>query len=546
MSSMKKLVHSCHCMGSRFCSWVRPRAARLLRLCRDSISWLSRFLLFHVHPFWIQLGYYLAVSLVGYLVLKATAQDSSELRHRDLDLFFTSVSATTASSMSTVEMEELSRAQLLVMIVLMLLSGEVFTSLLELQLLRLKLLKQSRIDEQAERPSGFINCIELGIPSSAQRVDSNQPNEAKAASVRNHHISNKLKYDATTSLSQIVLGYILVFHVLGTGLIALYVNLDRDAKQVLERKGLRADLFSVFTMVSTFASCGFVPINEGMAAFRSSPGLLLILIPQLLAGNTLYAPCLHIAVRALEKAAARRKEFVDALRNGREVGFFHLMGSVRCRYICLTALGFVTIQLVLFCGLEWRSEIMSGLSPYQKLVCSLFQVVNSRYAGESVFDISMVSPAVLVLFLMMMYLPPYTSFAPEKYHQEVALGRPTGNAVHHQSRTLEGYFTLSQISYLVICVIGVCITERRPMADDPLNFSTLNVAIEVISAYGNVGFSAGYSCERRLKAEGYCKDASYGFVGRWSKTGKLIIVVIMFFGKLSKFSKRGGKAWDLS
>ncbi|XP_039166182.1 probable cation transporter HKT7 isoform X2 [Eucalyptus grandis] len=403
MSSMKKLIHSCHYAGSQFCNWVRPRAARLLRLCRDSISWLSRFLLFHVHPFWIQLGYYLAVSLAGYLVLKATARDGSELRHRDLDLFFTSVSATTASSMSTVEMEELSRAQLLVMIVLMLLSGEVFTSLLELQLLRLKLLKQSRLDEQADRRSGFVDCIELGIPSSAQKVDSNQHNEAKAVSVRNPNMSNKLKYDAATCLSQVVLGYILVFHVLGSGLITLYVYLDRDAKQVLERKGLRGDLFSLFTMVSTFASCGFVPLNEGMVAFRKSPGLLLILIPQVLAGNTLYAPCLHAALWALEKASAKRKELGDALRNGRDVGYFHLLGSVRCRYICLTALLFVTVQLVLFCGLEWRSGIMSGLTPYQKLVCSLFQVVNSRYAGESAFDLSMVSPAVLVLFLVMMW-----------------------------------------------------------------------------------------------------------------------------------------------
>ncbi|KAI3439260.1 uncharacterized protein J3R85_004987 [Psidium guajava] len=546
MSNMKKLIRFCRHMGSRLCDCVRSKAAHLLRRCRDSISSLSCFLLFHAHPFWIQLGYYLAVSLAGYLALKATARDGSKLRHRDFDLFFTTVSATTASSMSSLEMEELTRAQLLVTIVLMLHSGEVFTSLLELQLLRLKLLKQSRVDDQVDGPSNIVDGMESGTTSSEQRIDSNQHNEANAMSVGNPNMSKKLKCSTATCLSQIVLGYILLFHVLGWGLITLYVTLDQDAKQVLEEKGLRADLFGLFTTVSTFANCGFVPINEGMVAFRKSPGLLLILIPQVLAGNTMFAPSLHMALWALEKVSAKRKVFGYALRSGRDLGYFHLIESVRARYICLTALGLLTIQLVLFCGLEWRSEIVSGLSPYQKLVCSLFQVVNSRHAGESVFDISMVSPAVLVLFLMMMYLPPYTCFAPEKYHQKVVLGRPPGNAIHHQSGILEGCFTLSQISYLVICVVGICITERQAMADDPLNFSALNIAVEVISAYGNVGFSTGYSCKRRLEAGGYCKDASYGFVGRWSKTGKLIIILVMFFGKLSKFSKRGGNSWDLS
>ncbi|CAL5069848.1 unnamed protein product [Urochloa decumbens] len=184
-----------------------------------------------------------------------------------------------------------------------------------------------------------------------------------------------------------------------------------------------------------------------------------------------------------------------------------------------------------------HKQPLEGLNWFQKLVCTLFQSVNTRHAGEAVIDISNLSPAILVLFALFMYLPSDGSSLPESADEQTL----TEKGEDTNSRALWKNFIISKPICLATFIILACITERKSMSPDPLNFNIFSIIFEVISAYGNVGYSLGYSCERLLKPNASCKAVSYGLVGKCTDEGKLIIIMVMFLGRFKRFSLKVGK-----
>ncbi|XP_061362056.1 sodium transporter HKT1-like [Gastrolobium bilobum] len=499
-------------------------------------GFLSRLHSFHFNSFFIQLFYFVILSLFGYLGLKFF-KPRTPVRLNDLDLLYTSVSASTVSSMAALEMEVFSNSQLILLTLLMLFGGEVFTSMLELVFHKFDFTENQSVKNRVSINNA--NQIELGLVPIRQsenhkRSDSN--NNVPNGTVASFNDTNRLlRYNSRRYLKYVVLVYLMVVHFLGSSLVSLYLSFIPSARMVLKNKGIKIPTFSFFTVVSTFANCGFIPTNENMIVFKKNSGLLLLILPHIFLGNTLYPPCLMLVIKVLKKVT-RREEFSYMLKNSKEIGYDHLLSAFHCWHLVATVLGFNLIQFVTFCSMEWNSKNMEGLDLYQKLVASLFQVTNVRHAGESVFDLSTMSSAILVLFVVMMYLPPYTTLLPITDHE---------NEAKRDKKSLTDCLVFSQLSCLVIFIIMICITENKSIRDDPLNFNVLNITVEVISAYGNVGLTTGCSCARQLKPNGKCKDAWVGFSGRWSIKGKFILILAMLFGRLKKFNMKGGKAWHL-
>ncbi|CAA7409279.1 unnamed protein product [Spirodela intermedia] len=494
-------------------------------------------------PFLLLLMFFVANSFVGFLLLMKLGPKPGRVGTGDLDLFFTAVSAATVSSMSTTQMEAFSRGQVFVLILLMLTGGEGFTSLLHNHLIKAKITRENRKADPAMNIGEDVSIsIALELPISG-------PPASPTVEIEEHS-DTELRYQSMNLLSMAIFGYVVGSISLGFAAIVIYLAFfaASEAREVLTNKGIHIVDFSIFLSVSSFTNCGFVLTNENMLPFRKSSGLLLLIIPLILAGNCFFPPGLRSVLWSWGRLVRKRRETLDDLltrRDGRHLGFDHLFGKRRCVHLVLTTAALIGVQFIIFVCLEWDSDVLRGsdLSTWQKAAAVLFQSVNSRHAGESVFDMSVISPAILVLYVVMMYLPPYTSVSPEE--DEISVGQRRGGR-RSSDLLLSETLILSHLGYIAIFVMAVCVTERTKFVQDALNFNVFNIAFEVVSAYGNVGLSMGYSCGRRLKEDGSCKDEWYGFAGRWSDGGKMVLIGVMLVGRLKRFNKRGGSAWKLT
>ncbi|KAI3990320.1 hypothetical protein MKX01_037659 [Papaver californicum] len=483
--------------------------------------------------------YFMCISSMGFLVLKVLKPRSSNssnpgpiMAPANLDVFFTSVSATTVFS----------NAQLVILTIIMLLGGEVFTFFIELQIEKSKLIiKRKEIVENVsvvvDKDDHCHRINELGEfaynGSSENGVRSfpvanvNEPTSVTISTLHHDRSSNEdLKYNSVKYLTYVVLGLV------------------PSANEVLKVKGINTQTFSIFLIIATFANCGYIPTNEGMiheSGYCSNSSLLLLLIPQVLLGNTLFPACLRFVLWVLGKLS-KREEIHYMLKLDRKISIKDQVGypanevlisTIHSFYLVATVFRFILIQFILFCSMEWNSDGFDGMNSYQKIIGALFQTVNTRYSGENIVDLSTISPAIMVVFVVMMYLPPYTSFLPLINDERSIIGC-CDQRKKRRRLTLIDDLLFSPLSYLVMFTDLICNTERKKLKDDPINFSVFNITIEVIIA------------KRQINPDGLCKDMMFGFVGRWSNTGKIILTMVMIFGRVKRFKLRGGKAWKLS
>jgi hypothetical protein len=179
-------------------------------------------------------------------------------------------------------------------------------------------------------------------------------------------------------------------------------------------------------------------------------------------------------------------------------------------------------------SIQLGSGPVVDLPPGLKVLNGIFEAVSTRTAGFSCVNLAALHPAVRFSYMVMMYIsvfPIAISVRRTNVYEEKSLGVYGGNDIDEQAAGSDlsyvGAHLRRQLSfdlwYIVIGFFIINITEGgRLMAGD---FTQFDVLFEVVSAYGTVGMSIGYS------------GVNASLSSQFSVLGKLVIIAMVIRGR---------------
>jgi len=169
---------------------------------------------------------------------------------------------------------------------------------------------------------------------------------------------------------------------------------------------------------------------------------------------------------------------------------------------------------------DYGNGELAGLTPFYKIWNALFQSISTRTCGYNSVNIALSSSAVLMLYLIMMFISSY----------------PVATSVRSSTRKkfLTGPEALMRLIIKDLTVTGfmslfLIIAQYQNFRTDP-NFTIFGAMFEIVSAYGNVGLSLGYGSDVTSLS------------GRFNVVGKLIVIATMLLGRHRSLPESGDPA----
>ncbi|KAF2083681.1 TrkH-domain-containing protein, partial [Saccharata proteae CBS 121410] len=335
-----------------------------------------------------------------------------------------------------------------------------------------------------------------------------------------------VEYRALKALLWLLVIYQVFWLALGTVFLVPYAY-RRSVTEILHSSqpgNLNPGWWGFFATVTSFANGGINVLNSNFIPFQSYYLVLIVSGALTVAGNTQFPIILRLSIWALSKAVPKtsrvRQTLLFLLHHPRRC-FIYLFPSKETWYLFLIQLTIDLAMWVLFEVLNLGLPAVTSIPPGTRTIDGLFQATALRTSGAYIITISSLAPALLVAYLVAMYIssfPIVMALRQTNTYEERSVGLDENNGPgglgRHLRRQLAYDIWFQMLAWFVIAII-----ERDKIVAAAPGFTIFSLLFEVTSAYGTVGLSTGVPYNQ------------HSLSGAFQTGSKVVMLAVMLRGR---------------
>ncbi|CAG8956359.1 hypothetical protein HYFRA_00003741 [Hymenoscyphus fraxineus] len=341
-----------------------------------------------------------------------------------------------------------------------------------------------------------------------------------------------IEYRSLKSLAVILTCYFWGFSLLGlVGLLPWIVE-SATWGPVVDAAGQGRVWWGFFTANSAFTDLGFTLTPDSMISFQFAIWPLLLMSFLIIIGNTGFPIMLRIIIYLaslfVSKTSGIYQELKFLLDHPRRC-FTLLFPSKATWWLFLILIILNGADLVAFLILDLDNPAVTHLPLNIRFLNGWFQAASTRTAGFAVINLAELHPAVQVSYLVMMYIsvmPIAMTVRRTNVYEEDSLGiyGSTSEEIEDSEPSYIGTHLRRQLSfdlwYIFLGFFIISISEGPRIQDiKDSSFTMFSVLFEIVSAYGTVGLSLGYT------------GINASFSAEFGVIAKLVIIAMQIRGR---------------
>ncbi|KAG0646446.1 Low-affinity potassium transport [Hyphodiscus hymeniophilus] len=341
-----------------------------------------------------------------------------------------------------------------------------------------------------------------------------------------------IEYRSLKTLAAILITYSLGWTAFGLVGLLPWILKSEQLGSYVEQVGQGRVWWAFFTSSSAFTDLGFTLTPDSMISFQKSTWPLLLMSWLIVIGNTGFPIMLRITIWIMSKVLPRGSgiyEETKFLLDHPRRCFTLLFPAVATWWLFYILVGLNGLDLLFFIVLDLGDKIVTVLPVNYRILDGWFQAVSTRTAGFGVVNLADLHPAIQVSYLIMMYisvLPIAISVRRTNVYEEKSLGVYGTTSDENEDEgepSYVGAHLRRQLSfdlwYIFAGFFIIAIAEgSRLQSNDPA-FSMFAVLFEIVSAYGTVGLSLGYT------------NIDASFSAEFNVVAKLVIIAMQIRGR---------------